>query len=101
MKTIIRIKVYFDRARGYISYVQTFIVGLTALKVFNVEFTAWTYIFAVIGLATIAVLIGWAESKLGVFQAEQQRISEQNPMLTKVITLLEDIQKDNIRYKKR
>lgn len=87
-KLLIRWKVYFDRARMYISYVQTLIVVLTFLKVFGIVPPVWAVIPLVLALISLCLLVGWVDMKLGIFDAEQQRISEQNPMLVEILARL-------------
>jgi hypothetical protein len=85
VKFLVRMKVYFDRARGYISYVQTLVVGLTALKVFGFALAVWMIPVGVVVVLIGCVLVGWVDKRMGVFEAEQRRVSEQNPLLVDIL----------------
>jgi hypothetical protein len=81
VKRLIRLKVYFDRARSYVSYVQTGVVVLTAVKVFGITPPLWSFPLWLSLFVAICIFIGWLDSKLKIYDAEQKRISEQNPIL--------------------
>lgn len=85
LKTIIKFKVYFDRARMYISYAQTVAVVLTTLKVFNIVPPLWVWPFLIIGFVGACLFVGYLDKKFGLFEAEQMRVSEQNPMLVEIL----------------
>jgi len=90
-KILIRYKVYFDRARMYVSYIQFGMLCVMFLKIMGIPCPAWSYPIWVITFVIICLLIGWIDCKLGIFQEEQKRVSEQNPTLTEILKKMEEI----------
>jgi len=91
-KLFARYKIYFDRARMYLSYVQSAAVVLTALKVFNIVPPLWAMPLLLIGFVVACLVVGWADMKMGIFKAEQQRVSEQNPMLAEILDRIKGLE---------
>jgi hypothetical protein len=92
-KLFARYKIYFDRARMYLSYVQSAAVVLTALKVFNIVPPLWAMPLLLIGFVVACLVVGWADKRMGLFEAEQQRISEQNPMLAEILERIKGLER--------
>lgn len=92
-KLFIKGKVYFDRARMYISYAQTLVVFLTFVKVFGFQFTILQYGLICSGLVSACIIVGWLDTKLGFFEAEQRRITELNPIMMELLKKMDEDKK--------
>lgn len=98
-KNIIRWKIYIDRCRMYITYIQFFLLGFLFLKefpliwTFVITFYYWTMPILLLMFILFSLLIGWAENKLGIIEEEQARISSLNPVLMDIKKDIEEIKK--------
>lgn len=90
LRFCIRLKVYFDRARMYVSYLQTFAVLVTALKVFDMVPPWWLFCVMCVVFGVLCIFVGWLDSRFRIFEEEQKRISEQNPMLVEILDRLKN-----------
>jgi len=89
---IVKLKVFFDRSRMYVSYIQFFMIGIMLLQsfkdtVFGVwvfDRAIWTIPLSILIMTLISITIGYLDLHLGIFSAEQKRISERNPVLNEL-----------------
>lgn len=98
-KSIIRWKVYFDRSRMYIGYIQFFLIGIVFLQSF--EDKPWgEFIFnyaliaipvALILFIMVSLLLGYLDSKLGLREEELRNLSNSNPVLREILDSLTEI----------
>ena len=96
---IVKLKVFLDRSRMYVSYIQFFMLGIILLKSFKDEpfgiwvfaNAIWTIPLTVIVMGMGALLIGYLDLRLGIFSAEQKPISERNPVLNELNKKLDSI----------
>lgn len=100
-RTLVRWKVYFDRSRMYIGYVQFFLVGIVFLKSFKDE--AWGDIifkYSIVSIPVafflfvlISLILGYFDSKLGFREEEQRNLSKSNPVMMEVLDQLKQLNK--------
>lgn len=92
MKRIIRIKVYIDRARSYLTYGT--MLALVTLILQNVHVRVTMPMVAIGGLLLLAILAvaGWFDTHFGFFSAEAQRHSELNPVYVDMLERLTRIE---------
>lgn len=100
-RTLVRWKVYIDRSRMYIGYVQFFLVGIVFLKSFKDE--AWgdlIFKYSIISIpiafflfVLISLILGYFDSKLGLREEEQRNLSKSNPIMMEVIDQLKLLNK--------
>ena len=90
-KIFVAYLVYFDRARRYVSIIQTLLVLVVTLKVFNLP-QIWYYV-AVPVIFVLAIFIGYIDTKLGIRSAEMTNLNLQNPELMKILNDLDAINK--------
>jgi len=99
LSILVKLKVFFDRSRMYVSYIQFFMIGImllqsfkdTAFGVYVFAHAIWTMPLALIVMTLIALSIGFLDLHLGIFSAEQKRISERNPVLNELNKKLDSI----------
>lgn len=102
-RTFIRWKIYIDRARMYIGYINFFMIGFVFLKSF--KDTQWgqyiydnyyfTFPILVFLFLFLSLLLGFIDTKLGVREEEMRNASQTNPVQREMLSLLKQI-KDNI-----
>ena len=100
-KSLIRWKIYFDRSRMYIGYIQFFLIGIVFLRSFKNE--SWgEMIFknafisipiALILFVLLSLILGYMDSKLGLREEELRNLSKSNPIMMEMLAQLKDIQK--------
>lgn len=89
-KTLVRWKIYTDRARWYMGYVSMIISIITLLKVSGVSVIWWHIPILFFVIVFLFIIIGYIEVKLGTLKEEQKKYSEENPILQEI---LEEIKK--------
>ncbi|NJK86843.1 MAG: hypothetical protein HC906_13585 [Bacteroidales bacterium] len=101
---MIRWKIYFDRSRMYIGYIQFFLIGIVFLQ--SLKGNAWkavivNYAYITIPAALIlfiifSLVVGYLDTKLGFREEELRNLSKSNPMM---VEILESMQEINNRLK--
>jgi hypothetical protein len=98
-RTFIRWKIYFDRSRMYIGYIQFFLIGYVFLKDFKGgNLGGLIFKYAIISIPVLLILfiffsllIGYVDSKLGFREEELRNLSKSNPMMVEMLDSLEEI----------
>lgn len=94
-KTLIRWKVYFDRARIYISYIQVLMIGAIFAKSFESSFvTEYAYIVipaSIVLFVVLSLVIGYWDCRLGIREEEFDAISRSNPVLMETLRQVKEI----------
>ena len=95
-RSLIRWKVYFDRSRMYIGYIQFFLIGIVFLQSYKDE--AWgelifkyapiTIPLALILFVIISLALGFLDSKLGLREEEMRNLSRSNPVMMEMLEQL-------------
>ncbi len=107
-RTFIRWKIYIDRARMYIGYLQFFMIGLVFFESFKdaeIGKLAYKYIYLFIPVAFIlfilaSVVIGYLDSKLGFKEEEQRNQARSNPILMEILKSVKDLEREVKELKK-
>ena len=100
-RTIIRWKVYFDRSRMYIGYIQFFLIGIVFLQSFKdkpwgeiiFKYALISIPVAVILFISLSLVLGYLDSKLGFREEELRNLSNSNPVLMEMLDQLKEINK--------
>ena len=100
--TFIRWKIYIDRARMYIGYLQFFMIGIVFFESFkDAEFgkMAYKYIYLSIPIAFImfilaSLIIGFLDSRLGLKEEEQRNQARSNPILMEILRSVKELEKE-------
>jgi hypothetical protein len=96
--TFIRWKIYIDRARMYIGYINFFMIGFVFLKSF--KDTSWgqyiydnlyfTFPILIILFMTLSLILGFFDTKLGFREEEMRNASQSNPIQREMLQLLKE-----------
>jgi len=100
-RTIIRWKVYFDRSRMYIGYIQFFLIGIVFLQSFKdkpwgeiiFKYALISIPVAVILFISLSLVLGYLDSKLGFREEELRNLSKSNPVMMEMLDQLKEINK--------
>jgi hypothetical protein len=101
-KGIISTKIYFDRARMYLGYINFFMLNLVLLNSSENGFLAnmvnqnrivWIPVLFVF-YAAVLVFIGFLDTKLGFRQEEMRNNAMHNPILMDMINSINEIKKE-------
>ncbi|MEM9670964.1 MAG: hypothetical protein AAF992_00115 [Bacteroidota bacterium] len=97
--TLIRWKVYIDRARMYIGYIQFFMIGVVFMEAFRDQpfgQLIFRYIYISIPILFVlflagSVVIGYLDSRFGLREEELRNLSSSNPVLRDIQQELKEI----------
>ncbi len=98
-KSLIRWKIYVDRARMYIGYIQFFMIGFVFLKAYK-DTSVGTFIFEnsllfiplmFIAFFVISLILGRLDTVLGLREEELRNSSASNPVMRDILKNLEDL----------
>lgn len=98
-RTMVRYKIYIDRARMYIGYINFFMIGFVFLKSF--KDTSWgqyiyqnfyfTFPLLVVLFLLFSLVLGFVDTKLGFREEEMRNASVSNPVQREMLHLLKEI----------
>ena len=107
-RSLIRWKVYFDRSRMYIGYLQFFLIGVVFIQSFKDQ--PWgdlIFKYAVISIPILFVLfilfsllIGYVDSRFGFREEEMRNLSRSNPVMMEILESIKEIRKEISDLKK-
>ncbi|MFN8207271.1 MAG: hypothetical protein U0T82_07670 [Bacteroidales bacterium] len=108
-RTLIRWKIYFDRSRMYIGYLQFFLIGIVFLESFKDR--AWgklIFDYALISIPVaillfilLSLVLGYLDSKLGLREEEMRNLSKSNPIMMEMLDQLKQISQKLEELEKR
>lgn len=98
-RSLIRWKVYFDRSRMYIGYIQFFLVGVLTVQSFQDQpWGKFIFKYALISLPVLFILfvlfslvLGYFDSKLGFREEELRNLSKSNPVMMDIAESIREI----------
>ena len=100
-RTLVRWKVYIDRARMYIGYINFFMIGFVFLK--SYKDTSWgTYFFhhlyftlplLLVAFLLFSLILGYIDSKLGLREEEMRNSSTSNPVMMEILKTVKALEK--------
>lgn len=99
-RSLIRWKVYFDRSRMYIGYIQFFLVGVVFLQSFKDQrWSEFLFKYALISIPVallvflvLSLLLGYLDTRLGLREEEMRNVSRSNPVMMEMLVTLKEIQ---------
>ncbi|MGC9374107.1 MAG: hypothetical protein ACP5DQ_03585 [Bacteroidales bacterium] len=108
-RSLIRWKVYLDRSKMYISYINLFMmvtIFLEAIKNTTVGkfFMAHVYValpLLIIVFIFLALLLGYWDSKYGIRSEEMRNLTSQNPIQMEILESVRDIKKNQQNIESR
>ena len=100
-RTFIRWKVYFDRSRMYIGYIQFFLIGIVFLQSYKDQpWGEFIFKYAIISIPIafllfilLSLILGYFDSKLGIREEEQRNLSKSNPVMMEMLGQLKELNK--------
>ncbi len=106
-RTLIRWKIYIDRARMYIGYIQFFMIGLVLLESYretSLGVLIFDYLFISIPILFIifillSLILGRLDTVYGFREEELRNSSESNPVMREILEKLENINAELIELK--
>lgn len=98
-RSLIRWKIYFDRSRMYIGYIQFFLIGVVFLQSFqNQTWGEWIFKYAIISIPIalmlfifLSLVLGYMDTKLGFREEELRNLSKSNPIMMEMLSSLKEI----------
>lgn len=92
-RSLIRWKVYFDRSRMYIGYIQFFLIGVVFLKSYQDEpwgemifrYALITIPLGLLLFIVISMILGFLDSRLGFREEEMRNLSRSNPVMMEML----------------
>jgi len=107
-RTLIRWKVYIDRAKMYIGYIQFFMIGFVLLEayketsigilIYNNMIFSLPIIFLI--FIVLSLIIGRIDTILGFREEELRNSSSSNPVMREILSSIKKIQNDITELKK-
>jgi hypothetical protein len=100
-RSLIRWKVYIDRSRMYIGYIQFFLIGTMFIQPFRDKLWA-KFVFdnplisipvAVVLFIALSLFLGYLDSKLGFREEEMRNLSKSNPVMMEMLTEIRELRK--------
>lgn len=98
-RSLIRWKVYFDRSRMYIGYIQFFLVGVVFLQSFKDQrWSEFLFTYALVSIPValilfliLSLLLGYLDTRLGLREEEMRNVSRSNPVMMEMLATLKEI----------
>lgn len=98
-RSLIRWKIYFDRSRMYIGYIQFFLIGIVFLQSFKdkpwgelvFKYALISIPVALILFIFLSLILGYLDSKLGLREEELRNLSKSNPVMMDILNQLKEI----------
>jgi len=108
-RTLIRWKIYIDRSRMYIGYIQFFLIAIVFLEKYqDTTFGHKIFDYALISLPLaiilfifLSLILGYLDSKLGFRQEELRNLSNSNPVMMDILNKLNELNKKIERIEKK
>ncbi len=101
-KALIRWKVYIDRSKMYIGYINLFMmvtIFIGAIKNTDIGKFLLSNVYVAIPILIVvfifcALLLGYWDSKLGIRSEEMRNLSLQNPVQREILVTIRDIKQE-------
>jgi hypothetical protein len=107
-RSLIRWKVYFDRSRMYIGYLQFFLIGVVFIQSFKGQ--PWgdlIFKYALLSIPIlfilfifVSLLIGYVDSRFGFREEEMRNLSKSNPVMMEILESVKELKKEISELKK-
>lgn len=90
-KTLVRWKIYTDRARWYMGYIQMIVSLMILLQVKGIEVELWYLPFIFIFIVAGFIVVGYFEVRFGTLKEEQKKYAEENPVLQDILKEIREL----------
>lgn len=108
-KTLIRWKIYIDRAKMYVGYIQFLMIAFVLLEaykessigqlIFNNMLISIPIIFLI--FIILSLIVGRIDTLLGLREEELRNASSSNPIMRDILKNMEEIKKELIDLKSK
>lgn len=95
VKTIARWKIYTDRARSYIGYIQFLMTATILLKVFKIDFGIIGYVILFLLFIFGCLVIGFLDTWLGLRREEITNANQQNKILLEIYERIKEYESNS------
>jgi hypothetical protein len=100
-RTLIRWKIYVDRARMYAGYIQFFMLiavfintlGDNTYGKYLVRYSFISIPLLLVVFIGLSLVLGYIDSRLGIRSEEQRNISTSNPVQMEILQILRELEK--------
>jgi predicted Na+-dependent transporter len=100
-RTLIRWKIYVDRARMYASYIQFFMLIVVFINTLGdntygkylVRYSFISIPVLLVVFIGLSLVLGYIDSRLGIRREEQRNISTSNPVQMEILQILRELEK--------
>lgn len=101
-KALIRWKVYLDRSKMYIGYINLFMmvtiflgaIKNTSIGIFLIANVYITIPLMIILFIIFALVLGYWDSRLGIRSEEMRNLSSQNPVQMEILNTIRELKKN-------
>jgi len=108
-KAIIRWKIYLDRARMYLMYINFFMmvtVFINSFKDYEIgklmnEYMIISVLIMIILLLGISLVLGYFDTKLGIRSEEARNMAVHNPVTMEILERVKEIQEKQKELEER
>ena len=91
-KLIARNKIYLDRSRTYLSYIQLLMLFKLCLSDIGISDNLWLLVGFIVSIL-LMLFIGYLDTRLGIRSREMENNSLKNPMFLEMYELIKKIEK--------
>jgi hypothetical protein len=95
LKRLVRYKIYYDRARGYIGAAQFLMLAVIMAKQFGLKLGVFGSICLVASFFAGCLVVGYIDTRLGIREEEIRNSNEQNPEIMEILKILKSGNKDD------
>ena len=101
LKLFVRWKIYYDRARAYVGAVQFLMLALVLAKQFGLTLGFWGSVLLVICFFAGCLVIGFIDTKLGIRREEASNYNNQNPEISQILEIVNELKNDSCHSSSR
>lgn len=94
VKRLARYLQYMDRSKRYISILQFILIALIAFDK-QVDFFDWMFYGLAVAIILGMLVIGFIDKKIGIYEAEQDYVTSNNPQIQEIKQMLNDLKEDS------
>ena len=88
LRALVRYKIYYDRARGYIGAVQFLMLAVIMAKQFGFKLGLAGSVILVFLFFLGCLVVGYIDTRLGIRKEEVRNSNEQNPEIKEILTIV-------------
>ena len=90
IKRIARYKIYVDRARWYMVFIQFIMIIIIFLQSNGIVLHWTLYPVIVFAVLLLMIIVGYIDTRLGLIREEQRFYSTENPVISEILKVLKN-----------